>query len=58
MVKVTNRLALSRDLVIRSAISYVDENGLPALTMRRLGHSLGVETSWRAWSNISSSHCG
>jgi AcrR family transcriptional regulator len=43
MVKVTNRLALSRDLVIRSAISYVDENGLPALTMRRLGHSLGVE---------------
>lgn len=37
------RPVLSRPLIVRAAIDYVDEEGLTALTMRRLGHSLGVE---------------
>ncbi|MBA3338633.1 MAG: TetR/AcrR family transcriptional regulator C-terminal domain-containing protein [Geodermatophilaceae bacterium] len=37
------RLPLSRELIITSAVLFVDENGLPALTMRGLGKELGVE---------------
>lgn len=35
--------ALSRELVLRAAVEYVDEEGLTALTMRNLGSRLGVE---------------
>ncbi len=34
---------LTRDLVLATAVRLVDELGLPALTMRRLGVELGVE---------------
>ncbi len=34
---------LTRDLVLATAVRLVDELGLPALTMRRLGAELGVE---------------
>lgn len=37
------RPALSRAAIVDTAITYVDEHGLPALTMRRLGELLGVE---------------
>jgi AcrR family transcriptional regulator len=37
------RQPLSRDRVIDAAIAFVDQHGLPGLTMRRLGESLGVE---------------
>jgi TetR/AcrR family tetracycline transcriptional repressor len=37
------RRTLSRDLIIRAAIEFVDQRGLTALTMRRLGTELGVE---------------
>lgn len=37
------RAPLSRTVIVRTAISYVDEHGLSALTMRRLGTALGVE---------------
>ena len=37
------RQRLSRDDVIRGALAYIDEYGIQALTMRRLGASLGVE---------------
>lgn len=37
------RLPLSRQLIISSAVVFVDENGLAALTMRGLGKELGVE---------------
>lgn len=37
------RPRLSRWSVVTEAISFVDEHGLPALTMRRLGRQLGVE---------------
>lgn len=37
------RQRLSRASVVTEAIDFVDENGLPALTMRRLGRRLGVE---------------
>jgi len=37
------RQPLSRDLVVGRGIAFVDEHGLPALTMRGLGQSLGVE---------------
>ena len=40
---VTPRRVLSRALIVQAAIDYVDEQGLTALTMRRLGRSLGVE---------------
>ena len=35
--------ALSREIVLRAAVAYVDEQGLTALTMRQLGARLGVE---------------
>ena len=37
------RTPLSRDGILEAAIAYVDEHGLAALTMRRLGLLLGVE---------------
>lgn len=37
------RQRLSRDDVVRGAVAYIDEHGIQALTMRRLGASLGVE---------------
>ncbi len=37
------RLPLSRELIISAAVLFVDDNGLPSLTMRGLGKELGVE---------------
>lgn len=37
------RLPLSRELIISAAVTFVDTNGLQALTMRGLGKELGVE---------------
>jgi AcrR family transcriptional regulator len=37
------RLPLSRERIVAAAIDFIDEHGLPGLTMRRLGESLGVE---------------
>lgn len=34
---------LSRDLVVRTALRLMDEEGLEAVTMRRVAHELGVE---------------
>jgi AcrR family transcriptional regulator len=35
--------ALSRDKVVSAAVAFIDEQGLPGLTMRKLGERLGVE---------------
>lgn len=37
------RTTLDRRLVLAAAVSFIDENGIEALTMRRLGSYLGVE---------------
>jgi AcrR family transcriptional regulator len=37
------RVPLSRERILRAALSYIDVHGLPDLTMRRLGAELGVE---------------
>lgn len=37
------RQRLSRDGVVRGAVAYIDKHGIQALTMRRLGASLGFE---------------
>jgi AcrR family transcriptional regulator len=37
------RVPLDRDRIVAAAISFIDEHGLPGLTMRRLGSILGVE---------------
>ncbi len=37
------RLPLSRERVLRTAIDVADRDGIEAVTMRRLGHELGVE---------------
>lgn len=34
---------LSREVIVDAAIGYLDDHGLPALSMRRLGERLGVE---------------
>ena len=39
----TAKRPLSRDLVLETAVSLVDHEGLGALSMRRLGQELGVE---------------
>ena len=39
----SQRVPLSRDRVVAAAVEFIEENGLPALTMRRLGQRLGVE---------------
>ncbi|MBM6544581.1 TetR/AcrR family transcriptional regulator C-terminal domain-containing protein [Janibacter sp. YIM B02568] len=37
------RARLSRDLIVRSALAYIDAHGAQKLTMRSLGSALGVE---------------
>ncbi len=37
------RVPLSLERIVRAALGYIDDNGLPGLTMRRLGEQLGVE---------------
>jgi AcrR family transcriptional regulator len=37
------RVPLDRDRIVEAAIGFIDEQGLPGLTMRRLGERLGVE---------------
>ena len=37
------RLPLTRERVLRTAIALADEGGIEALSMRKLGHELGVE---------------
>jgi AcrR family transcriptional regulator len=37
------RAPLSRERVLRAALALADQRGLQSLTMRRLGHELGVE---------------
>jgi len=39
----STRQPLDRDRIVAAAVSYVDEFGLPGLSMRRLGGLLGVE---------------
>ena len=39
----SERVPLSRDRVVGAAVEFIEEHGLPALTMRRLGERLGVE---------------
>jgi AcrR family transcriptional regulator len=39
----SSRTPLSRARVVDAALGYIDEHGLPGLTMRRLGARLGVE---------------
>ncbi|WP_134738902.1 TetR/AcrR family transcriptional regulator C-terminal domain-containing protein [Nocardioides sp. 503] len=39
----SERVPLSRDRIVSSAVEFIDEFGLPGLTMRRLGERLGVE---------------
>ncbi len=34
---------LSKERIVSAAIAFIDEHGLPGLTMRRLGNDLGVE---------------
>jgi AcrR family transcriptional regulator len=38
-----SRTPLDRDRLLRAAIQLADQGGIEALTMRRLGHALGVE---------------
>lgn len=37
------RVPLNADRIVAAAVEFVDEVGLPSLTMRRLGERLGVE---------------
>jgi AcrR family transcriptional regulator len=37
------RQPLSRERIVQAAMAFIDEHGLPGLTMRRLGEALGVE---------------
>ncbi len=39
----STRVPLDRDRIISAAIAFIDEQGVPGLTMRRLGDRLGVE---------------
>jgi AcrR family transcriptional regulator len=39
----SGRPALSRSFIVSTAVEFVDEHGLPALSMRRLGARIGVE---------------
>ena len=41
--EMTRPVGLDRDRILTAAIEFIDEHGLSALTMRRLGASLGVE---------------
>ena len=37
------RMPLNRERVLRAAVALADQSGIESLTMRRLGHELGVE---------------
>ena len=37
------RVRLSKERILEAALTYIEEHGLPTLTMRRLGQELGVE---------------
>ena len=37
------RVQLDRERIVAAALDFIDANGLPGLTMRRLGAQLGVE---------------
>jgi AcrR family transcriptional regulator len=37
------RRPLSKERIVEAAVTFIDEHGLPGLTMRRLGNELGVE---------------
>lgn len=39
----SQRVPLSRERIVSTAVAYIEQDGLPALTMRRLGERLGVE---------------
>ncbi len=39
----TKRSPLTRDRIIAAAVAFTDENGIESLSMRKLGHELGVE---------------
>lgn len=39
----SERVPLSRERIVAAAVAFIDESGLPSLTMRRLGERLGVE---------------
>jgi AcrR family transcriptional regulator len=39
----SSRVVLSQKLIVSAALAYIDEFGLPGLSMRRLGSVLGVE---------------
>jgi AcrR family transcriptional regulator len=39
----SERVPLSRERVVQAALEFIEEHGLPNLTMRRLGERLGVE---------------
>lgn len=39
----SSRAPLSRERVVGAAVAFIDESGLPGLSMRRLGERLGVE---------------
>ncbi|ROR92987.1 TetR/AcrR family transcriptional regulator C-terminal domain-containing protein [Nocardioides aurantiacus] len=39
----SDRIALDRDRILAAALAHIDEQGLAGLTMRRLGHRVGVE---------------
>ena len=41
--ELTRPTGLDRERILQAAIDFIDESGLAALTMRRLGASLGVE---------------
>jgi AcrR family transcriptional regulator len=43
MAEDSPRTPLTRERVLRAAISLTDENGIESLSMRKLGHELGVE---------------
>lgn len=39
----SGRIPLSRSRIVEAAVTFIDEHGLPGLSMRRLGTALGVE---------------
>jgi AcrR family transcriptional regulator len=39
----SERVGLSRERIVATAVDFIDEHGLPGLSMRRLGQQLGVE---------------
>ncbi|MCP3420407.1 TetR/AcrR family transcriptional regulator C-terminal domain-containing protein [Nocardioides pinisoli] len=39
----SSRVPLSRERIVAAALEFIEANGLPGLTMRRLGEKLGVE---------------